>query len=170
MTIDVINVDGRVIKSAVLKAFEKLNDVKVSPNLGLLSIEPVCDKNVMLQDPNTKSGVVLHKVKLRDFFPKTISVRAFKNVTTNAQALTPEEVNGFNEKYGVELVNAEKDVLKGMSQAPVETVRNFILFCRVFGFYELDIGDVSIYEHNGVMTISVNDTNKFFTGYIEVLV
>lgn len=171
MNVDVISVTADKIKRAVIKLFNLVNGTHSNPELPQLSFERLGDDKVILQNPDTGSGVVINKIPISSIFPQIVSVREFKaGITSNAPIISNEHVDRFNLRHERVIVGAEVDVFKYQTPVSTETAKDFLLFCRVFGFYELDIGDVSLISEEGKLIISVNSTNKLFTGYLEVLV
>lgn len=171
MSIDVINVTAAHIKQLIVDLFNKINKVNSAPDLEHLSVEKLSDNKVMLQNPMSHTGVVFNKIHLNNLFPDIVTLRNFKEGLSNqAPILEAEHVDKFNTKHNRILTSVEMDILRTPTTAPLDVVKDFILFCRVFGFYELDIGDVTLMSQEGKLIISVNPTNKLFTGYIEVLV
>ena len=87
-----------------------------------------------------------------------------------AKELGPKDVKRFNNRYGASMVADEIDVLQSANNYPIELVRDWVLLCRVLGFYELDIGDVTLAKVDDIMYVSVNATHGIYSGYIEVRV
>lgn len=171
MTVDVVNINDRDVKRHVISLFEKANNITVTGDTDNLGLLQVTDAESMLQDMSTRNGVLFKKIPLGSILPKTLDLRPFKTKTEGkAPELQPKDVSAFNTKYGSELVAEEKDILSGQTPFTVEQVKDFVLFCRVFGFFELDISDVTLIHYDGVMNITPNHTHKLYTGSIEVLV
>lgn len=171
MSVDVINIGSERIKRYALDLYNKANQSNIEMDVDRLTFESVGDDKVMLQDTVTKHGVLISKISLQGLFPNTIDLRPFKhNRHTALGIMHPTNATHFNEKHEATLVDPEVNVLKSSTGFPIEDIKEFILFCRVFGFYELDIGDVTLIRSNDTLYISVNDTHALYTGVLEVKV
>lgn len=171
MAIDIINVNGRHTKQLAIDAFNKVNGTQANPDFKYLEFEKTSvDGAVILHNPGTQRGVVTSKIQLADIFPKTINLRPFKEHSGNLPEYTADAVPLINNRHNTDLVHTAKDVFKGQTSASKENARLFLLFCRVFGFYELDISEVDLFNGDDTLYIAVNPNNKVYTGLIEVLV
>lgn len=171
MSVDVINVSGMRIKRLILDVYNKTNNSNMNADLEKYVLEPVGDDKVILQDPMTKRGVVFNKIDLSRVFPPNLDIRPFKNKLEHTEgSMSVAGAERFNEKHSGYLVDPEVDILKSPTGFPVEDVKEFILFCRVFGFYELDIGDVTLIRTDDIFYISVNATHPVYYGVLEVKV
>ncbi|AEV89551.1 hypothetical protein OBP_114 [Pseudomonas phage OBP] len=171
MTIDIINVNGRHTKQLVIDAFNKVNGTQVNPDFQQLEFERTGDSNkVMLHNPGSQKGALINKISLSDLFPKTIDLRPFKERTGNLPEYNENAVKLINDRHNTELVHPGKDVLKGRTNILVDDVKMFLLFCRVYGFYELDISEVEIYNFGTSLVITPNQNNQIYTGTLEVLI
>lgn len=171
MSVDVINIGSERIKRYALDLYNKANQSNIEMDVDRLTFESVGDDKVMLQDTVTKRGVLISKISLQSLFPNVIDLRPFKhNRLTALGIMHPTNAAHFNEKHEATLVDPEINILKSSTGFPIEDIKEFILFCRVFGFYELDIGDVTLIRSNDTLYISVNDTHALYTGVLEVKV
>lgn len=171
MSVDVINIGSERIKRYALDLYNKANQSNIEMDVDRLTFESVGDDKVMLQDTVTKRGVLISKISLQGLFPNVIDLRPFKhNRHTALGIMHPTNTTHFNEKHEATLVDPEVNILKSSTGFPIEDIKEFILFCRVFGFYELDIGDVTLIRSNDTLYISVNDTHALYTGVLEVKV
>lgn len=172
MSIDIVNVSKLQLKRIVLSLFNELNQTNVDVPLSNLVFEKTpAEGKVLLQNPTSKMGVLLNKINIQDLFPKMINLRPFTQAEEgNAILLEQADVPTLNAKHATELVTDEADILNAATSFDNALVKKFVLFCRVFGFYELGIGDVTLNMQDDVLTIMVVPTNTVFTGYVEVLV
>lgn len=172
MSVDIINVSLNHIKQIPIDVFNNVNKTQVSPPLTDLDFQSTGeDGTVLLNNPTCKGGVVINKIALDQLFSKEVDLRPFiKGSNRKTSELFANQVDDFNTKHSTEVVMVEANILNAPTVFDVELVKNFVLFCRVFGFYELGIGDVNLNQNDGKMIISVPSTHKLFTGYIEVLV
>lgn len=172
MNIDIVNVNKLQLKRIVVSLFNELNQTNVDVPLSNLVFEKTpAEGKVLLQNPSSKMGVLLNKINLQDLFPKMINLRPFSEpLDANATLLKQIDVAALNAKHATELVTEEADILNAPTSFDTELVKKFVLFCRVFGFYELGIGDVTLNMQDDVLTIMVVPAHTVFTGYVEVLV
>ncbi|EBY9764020.1 hypothetical protein D5W64_12980 [Salmonella enterica subsp. enterica serovar Saintpaul] len=171
MSVDVINISGRRIKKLILNVYNRTNGSKLNADLDKFVLEPVGDDKVLLQDPITKRGVLFSKINIATLFPNNIDISPFKNrLVYSRQPMSVNDVECFNEKHGETIVSGEMDILKSPTGFPIDDVRDFVLFCRVFGFYELDVGDVTLIRSGDILYISVNETHPVYYGVLEVKV
>lgn len=172
MSIDIVNVNGSRLKKMALNLFNRLNGTDADvPLTDLIFERTTIDGKVLLQNPSTKTGVIMDKIRLEDIFPKTLDLRPFMaKFVKNSPALDATDVTKLNERHSTIIAVEEANILNSITPFDTELVKKFVLFCRVFGFYELSIGDVTLNETNGKMGISVVSTHPVFTGHLEVLV
>lgn len=171
MSVDIINTNTKRIKEYVINLYNKANQTEVNPDLDQLVFENIGDDKVILQDPATKRGVVFKKIDITSLFTKIIDLRPFKEKREmSLGGMHPSNVDRFNDKHNHQLVSPEVNILKSPTGFPVEDVKEFVLFCRVFGFYELDIGDVTLIRSGETLYISINDTQPLYYGVLEVKV
>lgn len=172
MSVDIINVNQLHLKRMALSLFNELNGTAVDVPLSNLVFEktPATGK-VLLQNPTTKTGILMNKINIKDLFPKTLNIQPFLSALEgNATVLDDTDVSGLNSKHSTELVTQEADILNVPTSFDTEVVKLFVLFCRVFGFYELGIGDVTLNRREDTLTIMVVPNHTVFTGYVEVMV
>lgn len=159
------------LKGSVIDMFNDVNDSNY-PNQNLTEIfqETGDDKTILMCNPIDKLGVVFDKIKLSTLFTNKVDIRTFKDRRViQSELMTRDRLEALNEKHGVN-IEFKKFIPKPNSSYSKEIVDNFNLFCRATGFYELTLDDLIISMNDNVMTISVVQTNKFYTGSIEVTV
>lgn len=171
MSVDVINISSRRIKRILLSVYNRANETQLSADLDKFVLEPVGDDKVLLQDPITKRGVLFGKINIKTLFPNNIDISPFKNnLSYSREPMRVSDVDRFNEKHNEDIVSEEMDILKSPTGFPIDDVKEFVLFCRVFGFYELDVGDVTLIRSGDILYISVNETHPVYYGVLEVKV
>lgn len=172
MNIDAVNLTLTQIKSLGINAFDTLNNVSTKVPLSSLAFSKGSDENVtLLHDPISKMGIIMKKIALSSIFPSKVDIRPFKKgLATFAQDLTESDIGILNNKYSTPIVIADPNILNTASSFDVVCIKDFVTFCRTFGFYELTLNDVHLSKSNGKLIISVNSTHNYFTGFIEVLV
>lgn len=172
MNIDAVNLTLTQIKSLGVNAFDTLNNVSTKVPLSSLVFSKGSDENVvLLHDPISKMGIIMKKITLSSIFPSKVNIRPFKKgLATFAQELAEADIGTLNSKYSTPVVIADPDILNTASSFDAGSIQDFVTFCRTFGFYELTLNDVHLSKSDGKLTISVNSTHDYFTGFIEVLV
>lgn len=172
MSVDIVNVSSTQIKRMALSLFNEVNGTNVDVPLSDLVFEKSpAEGKMLLQNPATKSGVLLSKINIQDLFYKSLSISNFTGEQVgNVPVLGRSDIEALNDKHSTQLVVEEADILNVPTSLDAELVKKFILFCRVFGFYELGIGDVTLNMYDEKMVISVVPTHAVFTGHIEVRV
>jgi hypothetical protein len=172
MNADVLNITPGHLKQMGIDIFNSLNREKINIPLDMLEFRSTGDDSkVLLQDPITKAGVILNKINISDLFPKTISIRDFKGtVKTTAKMAYSSDVSSINSRLATAVVTQEADILDGATMFSQDAVRDFVTFCRVYGFYELKLTETYLAPYDGKLLIAPSPTHKLFTGYIEVLV
>lgn len=169
MTVDVISISREDIRNYAVDLYETANGCRATVDVSFLEPERICETTSMLQNPTTKSGVLIKKINIADLFPNTVDITPYKASQGVLTIMEGDDASSFNEKHGRRLVSPEMDVLKSQTPFAVEDVKDFLLFCGVYGFWELDIGSVTLVRHNGNLRIQVNQGNKLFCGSIEVI-
>ncbi|QZA70595.1 hypothetical protein AH04_114 [Erwinia phage AH04] len=172
MNVDAVNLTLTQLKSLGLSAFNKLNGVVTSlPPSSLIFTKASADDKVLLQDVQSKAGVLMNKISLGSIFPDGIDIRPYKKAIVQEQNQVNElTAAALNTKYATTLTVNDPDVLDTATGFDPASVRDFLTFCRVFGFYELTLNSVHLSTIDGKLIISVNSTHDYFTGFVEVLV
>jgi hypothetical protein len=172
MTIDPLNLSMMQIKSLGVAAFDKLNNVSTRISLDQLSFARASvDDKVLLQDVTSRVGVLMNKVSLGSLFPADLDIRPFKKgVMRRQKTITAAKAVKLNNLYGTDLVVSDPDLLDTPTAFDTDSVRDFVTFCRVFGFYNLKLSEVHLVTIEGKLIISVNSTHDHFTGSLEVWV
>jgi hypothetical protein len=170
--VDAVNFSLAQIKSLGINAFDRINNTQTSVALGTLAFKKATDDDkVLLQDTLSKSGILMKKISLDSIFPSGISLRPYKKSIYQEQDQITEAMGvKLNTKYSTTLTVVDPNVLNTATSFDKDSVRDFMTFCRVFGFYELTLSDVHLSTVDGKLIISVNSTHDYFTGFIEVLV
>lgn len=178
MNADLINVSEDVVKSCVLSVTAELNGVELSVPVNTVHFRHSSDEHLLLKDNNSVGGVALEKINLRSLLPKVMDVTPFQVVDKGSFQLDHDQpleelqlaVNEFNDLRDIPLLGINEDVLKKVTDVPVELARNFVLFCKVHGFWLLDIGDVVLAQNENTLFITVVGTHPIYKGTVEVTV
>lgn len=172
MSVDVLNITLDDIKVAAVDMYNQLNGLKENISVSNSVIVKAPQENTLYMNTGTRGvGVLMDKVLLQSILPAVFDLRPFKETYVSVgTVLTPETVGVVNDRYNAEMVTGERDILKSPTPYDKETLINWVLFCRALGFFELDVGDVTLSTVEGKMYVSVNPTHAIFHGYVEVLV
>jgi hypothetical protein len=170
--LDVLGVTNLHLKQIGVEAFNKLNEKNVQLILPQLNYVRTGDKDkVLLQDTVTKSGVVISKINIADIFPEIVSIQELK-VKQICTALPVYEgyADKMNSRYSVNVVSEQIELINANTSLEIGLIRDFVMFCRVYGFFELKINDVNLVKNEDKLIIVVNENHTLFTGRLEVLV
>lgn len=172
MNIDAVNFSLNHLKVIGLSAFDKLNGTTTTtPPDNLVFAKATVDDKVLLQDSMSKNGILMNKIVLGSIFPTGIDIRPYKTkIFQTYEPITQSGADTLNAKYSTVLTVTDPAVLNVATGFDTDSVRDFLTFCRAFGFYELTLNDVHLSTIDGKLIISVNSTHDYFTGFIEVLV
>lgn len=172
MSVDVLNITLDDVKLAAVDMFNQVNNRVENISLERVTIAKAPIENTLYMNTGERGiGVLMDKILLQDILPTPFDLTPFKTPNAGvAKELGSEDVTNFNKRYNAEIITAEKDILQSPTNLDVELLKNWVLFCRALGFFELDIGDVSLFMAEGKMYVSVNPTHAIYTGYVEVLV
>lgn len=167
-----INFTPNFIKSMVINNFNKINNTEISPDLSLLEfVNTGKNDEFILQDVSSNRGVIASKIYINEIFPKVIDLRQYKNTSlANKLPITDINADKINNLYSTELIKIDPVSPINETLLDSKDVSDFVLFCNVFGFYELAINDVHLGKAGDKLIISVDEHNTIFTGYLEVLV
>lgn len=172
MSVDVLNITLDDVKLAAIDMHNQINNRSENISLNHATITKAPLENTLFMNTGSRGvGVLMDKILLQDILPSVIDLRPFLTpIVSVAKEFGPEDVDGFNKRYNAEMLAVEKDILQSATNLDVELIKNWVLLCRVLGFFELDIGDVTLFMAEGKMYVSVNPTHAIYSGYVEVLV
>ena len=172
MAVDVLNITLDDVKMAAVDMYNQVNGVQENISLEHTTVSKAPQEETLYMNTGARGvGVLMDKILLQDILPTRFDLRPFKDqVSMQGKELDSDDVDTINNKYNAEIVTAERDILKSPTNLSKETLINWVLFCRVLGFFELDIGDVTLTEVEGMMYVSVNPTHAIYYGFVEVLV
>ena len=117
------------------------------------------------------------RLSINDLFGEELDLSQFKNLKVNQQikgSFYQDElsavINDFNTKMSKVTVTEENDVIEGLRGIPEDILNDFVLFCKVTGFFGLKAKDISLTKQDNVLTIEIPSTNLLFSGQLKVLV
>ena len=166
------NINQDIIKTRVLNCRARQNGVVTTPNASTLSLtDTTIPDTTMLLDPVTGVSVLINKVNISDFVDKDFDIALFQNVdqsTIQLPELNAEEVTKWNNKLGLPVVSVYENNFSNMEGYDMDTLKKYAVFCRLLGFYDLDISEVNISVGDKTMMISVRESSVLYCGYVEI--
>lgn len=161
-----------VIKHGVIAGYNKLNGTSLLVNPVILSVvESTIDGCNMIIDPVTKAGLLFERIDISTLIPEGIDISPFKDETAfnhQLQELTPEQIVSYNEKIQEQLVSNYENNFSNLADYDMDTLKKYAVFCRLMGFFDLDISEVVLHVSEETLGIQVKEGNKMFTGMVEV--
>ncbi|UOX39601.1 hypothetical protein [Aeromonas phage ZPAH34] len=173
--IDIITVNQLGLKYDVMRLFNELNETEIQTDLNGLGFVSSNQDNVILKDLFSHRGILSKKINIGSFFPKNIDLTIFNDQTlikqiSHSQTDMGSFVNAFPTEPNKPLVKYPESAITIPDGFDEMLVKQFYLFCRVLGFWELQISDVMLGKQDNKLTISVVNTHPIFTGTVEVTV
>lgn len=174
MNIEISNVCQDRVKEVAIGQQRAYCSHELNIQKDAISLVRSGNNHILVKDTDSNAGVLISKLDLGTMFPDVIDIRPFKKLNrTQVTAEYPPEaartlVSEFNKELECELLLVDCDVLKRPTQYTAELLREFILFCRVYGFWQLDASDLDMCIDNDVLYISVVNTHEHYTGNIKV--
>lgn len=161
-----------VIKHCVVTGYNKINKTSLLVNPAILSVvESTIDDRNMIIDPVTKAGLLFERIDISTLIPKGMDISSFKDdkaFNHQLQELTPEQIVSYNEKIQEQLISNYENNFSNLNEYDMDTLKKYAVFCRLMGFFDLDITDVKLHVSEGTLAIEVKEGNKMFTGMVEV--
>lgn len=173
--IDIITVNQLGLKYDVMRLFNELNDTEIQTDLNGLGFISSGEERVILKDLFSHRGILSKKINIGSFFPKNIDLTVFKDQGLIKQIDASQTdmgsfINAFPTEPNKPLIKYPDDVIAVPDSFDETLVKQFYLFCRVLGFWELQISDVMLGKQDNKLFISVVNTHPIFTGTVEVTV
>lgn len=194
MNIDITTVCEKRVKSTISWVVNKANETQLQLDVDQLSFLPSSDQRVLVKDISSSAGVLISKVDIAHLFSDLLDLKQFKNVDKSNHQVIPDlspelltrRVSDFNQKRKFVMVNEPKELIGPFSEPDETLIRDFILFCKVTGFWLLSPDDVILGRTQrevatdddddgmsyieSLLSISVVATHPDYRGTIEVLV
>lgn len=174
MNVEISNVCSERLKEVVVRkqCDNCTRELNITPEA--LILQRSGDNNILVRDIDNPAGVLISKLDLATMLPDELDLRPFKN--NPSQQLTAEWpqtsleafVSHFNKDLHCELVGIEHDVLVRPTRYSKELLKEFILFCRVYGFWQLDSMDFDMNMDGEYLYLTVVATHERYTGHIKV--
>lgn len=166
------NVNDNVIKRKLLSGYNFINNVNISPDPSTLSFtESTSLQHTLLMDNVTKSALMFKKIDINLFIDPDFDISAFRETDVSKiqlPELTPDEVNKWNGMLKNPVVSLYENNFSSIEKYDMNTLKKFAVFCRLLGFFDLDITDVNLTPQEGVMTITVNNDHLVYSGSVEI--
>lgn len=161
-----------VVKGAAIQAFNAVNKSNLGINPSILGIgSTVPNDEVMLLDQVTNKGILFTKLDIKKIIDPNIDISGFETINPDSQQLqelAAEDVDKYNQDANSRLLSVYENNFSSLSSYDMDTLKKYGVFCRVTGFFELDISEVDLFVEGNVLTISVKDGHRLFTGAVEV--
>lgn len=177
MIADINLVNERILKQLFIYQLNKVNHSNLQIDVDSVHFAKTSGNKVLLRDNSFPAGVVINKISINDLFGEELDLSQFKNLKVNHQIkgnFYPDELNrvlsDFNTKMSKVTVTEENDVIEGFRGVPEDILNDFVLFCKVTGFFGLKAKDISLTKENNVLTIEIPSTHLLFSGQLKVLV
>ncbi|MGL4614332.1 MAG: hypothetical protein ACRCVV_10640 [Shewanella sp.] len=177
MIADINLVNERILKQLFIYQLNKVNHSNLDIDVDSVHFAKTSDNRVLLRDNSSPAGVVINKISINDLFGEELDLSQFKNLKVNQQikgSFYPDELNrvlsDFNTKMSKVTVTEENDVIEGFRGVPEDILNDFVLFCKVTGFFGLKAKEISLTKEDNVLTIEIPSTHLLFSGQLKVLV
>ena len=177
MIADINLVNERILKQLFIYQLNKVNHSNLQIDVDTVHFAKTSGNKVLLRDNSSPAGVVINKISINDLFGEEVDLRQFKNLKVNQQIKgnfyqdeLSRVINDFNAKMSKVTVTEENDVIEGFRGVPEDILNDFVLFCKVTGFFGLKAKDISLTKEDSVLTIEIPSTHLLFSGQLKVLV
>ena len=177
MIADINLINERILKQLFIYQLNKVNRSNLQIDVDSVHFAKTSGNKVLLRDNSSPAGVVVNKISINDLFGEELDLSQFKNLKVIQQIKggfyqneLGEVINNFNSKMSKVTVTEQNDVVEGFRGIPEEILNDFVLFCKVTGFFGLKAKDVSLTKEDNVLTIEVPSTHLLFSGQLKVLV
>ena len=178
MSVGLIDISDKAIQGAVIRVLNELNETTLQVDLDTLEFVPGSDSYLTLLEGGVRAGVLIGKVNISELFVSNLDLGPFKQRSLIKQQVRSEYelneaqtlVSDFNNSRDIPLLQLAPDgydVPEGIAE---DVAKDFLLFCRVFGFWELNFQNTILNKQDGILHISVVETHPVYTGSLEVLV
>lgn len=143
-----------VIKDILIKGYQEMNEFDEPLEKGTIGFTSVMNNQPALIDFQTKDTVLHDKFDINLLVDSEYDISPFQFVDPTSfqlPELTSEEISEINNNVGSEIITTYQSNLGSIEKYPRETIRKFATFCRLLGFFELSLNDV---------TLSTNDVSE----------
>lgn len=177
MIADINLVNDRILKQLFIYQLNKVNHSNLRIDVDTVHFAKTSDNRILLRDNSSPAGVVINKISINDLFGEELDLSQFKTLKVNQQikgSFYQDELNrvisDFNTKMSKVTVTEENDVIEGFRGVPEDILNDFVLFCKVTGFFGLKAKEVSLTKEDNVLIIEIPNTHLLFSGQLKVLV
>lgn len=177
MIADINVINERILKRLFIYQLNKVNHSNLQIDVDSVHFAKTSGNKVLLRDNSSPAGVVVNKISINDLFGEELDLSQFKNLKVIQQikgSFYQDElsavINDFNAKMTKVTVTEETDVIEGFRGIPEDILNDFVLFCKVTGFFGLKAKDISLTKQDNVLTIEIPSTHLLFSGQLKVLV
>ncbi|QDH47162.1 hypothetical protein PQC07_gp183 [Aeromonas phage D3] len=178
MNIEISTICRKRLKRSVICLYNDLTDDTLDVAVDPLTLHNHNDSCILVKDGLSHGGLLVDKIDLKDLFPGTLDIRHYKGqnkdhhqvVMDTSQEGLNRFINDFSAKHDCDMVGLNHPLLNDPVSYSKELLRNFVLFCRLHGFWELDAVDLSLHMDEEKLYMTVVKTHPVYTGSIEVLI
>lgn len=147
------------------------NKLPELPYCNTLGYSMVGAKIPILIDRITHTGILFDKVDISTLVDPDFDITPFKDVdpsTFQLKELTPDEVREWNVGKAEPIVSVYENNFSTMDGYDMDTLKKYAVFCRLLGFFDLDVTEVVLQPFDGYMTITVRGANLAFGGTARI--
>lgn len=160
------------VKLAIIKGYVKNNEFNssVKPS-ALTSIDAYSESEGMVVDNVTGNAIFFTKLDIAKLIDPNIDITPFNNVdpsTFQLETLTPAQVDEYNQSVDQQILSTYEYNFSSLTNYDMDTLKKYAVFCRLTGFFALDVSDVDLFSEEGSLVISVRPTNKLYMGKVTV--
>lgn len=177
MKADIVLINVDILKQLFIDQLNKVNPTPLNIDIDTVHFAKTSDGRVLLRDNSSPAGIVVNKIGMEELFGEGIDIREFKTTIFKQQIKSDflpdaleRAINDFNAKMDKVIVAEENDVVEGFRGIPEDILEDFVLFCKVTGFFGLTARDIALTKEDGVLTIDIPNTHPLFFGQLKVLV
>lgn len=168
--IKVINYE--VIKYKLISAYNFLNNKEINPNPSILTFKrSINPSRTLLFDTLTRSSLLFRKIDINTFIDKDFDISEFKDINEygiRLKELTLLEIEEWNNLLTTPAVSLYENNFSSLEKYDLDTLKKYAVFCKLSGFYDLDISEVNLTVNDNKLTISVNEDNLVYCGSVEI--
>ena len=161
------------LKRSIIITYNKINNTELLlPPERLGVSKSTLPTGCLFLDLNTQVGILGEQIDLSELFGEGIDITGFESPKKDSFQLTelpPFEVDRYNEIIGEQLLSVYENNFSGLSDYDFETLKKYAVFCRVTGFFDLDISEIELFVDEKKMTVQVRDTHPLLKGSVEVI-
>ena len=178
MNVNLVTAFGATVKSSILSVMNEYNDIRTNVPVSNVEFFHSSDKHTLLKELTTTAGVLVNKISISSLLPSKLDITSFKNIDKARFRLQSDfeievlqkKILDFNEKREIPLIGLKESECVNKLDVPEDTWNDFILFCRVYGFWILNAEELVLNKIDDTLFIGVVPTHPIYKGSVEVKV